>query len=395
MEADWSSLNSDLLEAIANRLRIEDYVRVQAVCKPWRLLIERFPRHPHNQLPWLALPPAENSNTCRFYSFTERKLHHIELPELRERRCCGSSHGWMVMVDKSPDVFLLNPLTGSRIPLPPITTFPQVEDFLVSDDGDEKYCYRPHVLDRSHIYSGKLMQSRFLNKVALTGNPSVTRDYMVLAIYGDLEHLAFCREGDDNWTLVHQDDAKLIFEDVVYWKGNLYAVDYSGRLIECDLGGPIPEVKRILTTRLIIGDRSYLVVSGEELLLVSRTKECCFGERHYRRTKKFMVFKLDEESLTWVEVADLRDRMFFVGNNFALSLSANDFPECKANYIYFTDDCVNGYVAYIKGTSKHLYGGHDLGAYDMTNGKIEPFPCFPEFTCSTWPPPFWSMLSPY
>ncbi|KAF5740900.1 F-box protein SKIP23-like [Tripterygium wilfordii] len=461
MPRDWANLDTDLIGAIVKRLRIEDHIRLQAVCKGWLSALKEstFQPQPHRQIPWLALPDG-NSDTCRLYSLTDKKIHHIELPEIRERRCCGTAHGWMVMVDNSANVLLLNPLTRSQIPLPPITTFPEI-----SEIGEGKYYYPSDM--QIEMQSGEFVKKSFLEKVVLSGNPSLAKDYVVMAIYGNMQRLAFCKEGDDKWTLLEHEDQT--FFDVVYWKGNFYATNSTGRVAVCDLAGPVPKARIFMIPQpKIVGSQNYLVPSGNELLLVSKKlkvrsrdmnditswnlndvdehhneygdnydhEEEVYGNANYDdheddgvdnidiveenpnyednddddnnwesddnedevddydnrvflyKTEEFRVFKLDEEKLFWVKVTSLDDRILFVGYNFGLSLSANDFPECKADHIYFTDDRSHIW-------NDHIVGGHDLGVYSLKNGEIEPFPCCPESTWLIWPPPYWVTLSPY
>ncbi|CAL9178609.1 unnamed protein product [Musa hybrid cultivar] len=45
---------------------------------------------------------------------------------IRRRICIGSSHGWLITVDESSNMHLMNPLTGAQFPLPPVTTLPFV-----------------------------------------------------------------------------------------------------------------------------------------------------------------------------------------------------------------------------------------------------------------------------
>ena len=52
----------------------------------------------------------------------------------------------------------------------------------------------------------------------------------------------------------------------------------------------------------------------------------------------FEIFKLDfVDNDQWVDVKSLGDRVLFLGGNHSMSVSTNDFPECKRNSIYFTD----------------------------------------------------------
>ena len=49
----------------------------------------------------------------------------------------------------------------------------------------------------------------------------------------------------------------------------------------------------------------------------------------------------------WVNVDNLSDQSFFVGDNSSMSLSASSLNGCKANYIYFIDDNVDSYLIWV------------------------------------------------
>lgn len=120
---DWSELPPELLHTISTNLTILlDYVRFRSVCVNWRLSAPKTPTHLPCQLPWLMLPKSRTQNTHRrgFYSLSDNKVYFLNLPEVsNRRRRCGSSHGWLVILDETPAVFLLNPLTRSKVNLPP------------------------------------------------------------------------------------------------------------------------------------------------------------------------------------------------------------------------------------------------------------------------------------
>ena len=67
-----------------------------------------------------------------------------------------------------------------------------------------------------------------INKVALSSSPSLTSDYVVMAIYNWVR-LAICRPGDDGWTIVDEENVSHgNYEDVTYYKGQYYIVTRLG-----------------------------------------------------------------------------------------------------------------------------------------------------------------------
>ncbi|KAJ6938293.1 hypothetical protein NC651_004875 [Populus alba x Populus x berolinensis] len=96
------------------------------------------------------------------------------MPEAYEKRYCVSSHGWLVMVQETPAIFLLNPLTKARIDLPSLSTFPAEVVF-----KNSRY------LHPSSIRSSKQRpRDRFIRKVRVSADPSLVSNFMVVAIYG-------------------------------------------------------------------------------------------------------------------------------------------------------------------------------------------------------------------
>ena len=69
-------------------------------------------------------------------------MYNLEIPELRGKLLRGSSHGWVLMVDGSPELNLINPLTRAQIQLPPIDTFPNVLEYRPNVPGEEYLIFR-------------------------------------------------------------------------------------------------------------------------------------------------------------------------------------------------------------------------------------------------------------
>nr|POE88857.1 putative f-box protein [Quercus suber] len=83
------------------------------------------------------------------------------------------------MVDGSPELNLINPLTRAQIQLPPIDTFPDVLE------------YRPNVPGEEYL----------IFRVVLSSSPT-SNECRAMAIFGEFSELAFCKYGDNKWTLI-------------------------------------------------------------------------------------------------------------------------------------------------------------------------------------------------
>ncbi|KAJ4772449.1 F-box family protein [Rhynchospora pubera] len=128
---DWSHLPQLVVQLISEKVKsIIDYVRFRAVCHPWRSASLSKPCHLPPQLPWLIKPQwyfygKKDDGIRLFYDLWESKIHKIHLPETNDMNCYASYRGWLLIAatgGRSRKVFLINPLTRSRIDLPPFIT---------------------------------------------------------------------------------------------------------------------------------------------------------------------------------------------------------------------------------------------------------------------------------
>ncbi|XP_047329684.1 F-box protein SKIP23-like [Impatiens glandulifera] len=396
MAVDWSELPPEMISAIADQLKLHiDYIRFRAVCKSWRLSTKTIPIHLPSQLPWLMLPQNGAYQTRRrgFFSISSNKLHFLNLPEAsHRRRSCGSSHGWLVILDESPSIFLLNPLTRERINLPPLSVFPNVVDFDFYRVGRE-YILQYAAGGDTYARSLKHMRDYFIKKVILSTNPSNDSDFIALAILNQSGDLAFCKKGDQSWRII--ENAQSYCEDVIYRGGDglFYAVDNFGKIAVCDLHGDSPRVSFIELSRQRRGDMQYLVESSGELLLVTRYLDYLFIDNQFGmefKTVEFKVHKLDISGPPkWDRVESLGNLMLFLGENSSMAFSASDFHGCKGNSIYFTDD-------YSDLSFDGCVGNQDIGIYNFDDDTLEQLPCYPynsNFRLR-WPPPIWISPNP-
>ncbi|CAN4123048.1 unnamed protein product [Withania somnifera] len=381
VDHDWSELPPELLFTIINKLiNLCDYLHFRAVCSTWRFSTPATPKNLPCQLPWLMLP-KNGSNRRAFFNFVDNKLHFLNLHEVsNRRRRCGSSHGWLSIVDESPLIFMINPLTKETINLPPVNKFPNVMNFDFYSVGREYTLRSPD--GKVYFRNLKEMRDLFIRKVVISNSPSRDPNFVVIVILNET----------DSWKFI--DDARFYAEDVIYFEGLFYAVHKSGEIAVCDVTGDLPSVSFIETPRQIGGDMQYLVKTNDEFLLVTRFLELDIDAAYHQldvvyKTVEFYVFRLVLEGPRWEKINSLGEKVLFLGENSSLALLASDFPGCEGNRIYFTDD-------YCEANYDGVNGNHDLGYYNLEDGSIEALSCYPRNSHSMlrWPPPIWFTPNP-
>ncbi|XP_071697851.1 F-box protein SKIP23-like [Rutidosis leptorrhynchoides] len=388
MSVDWSELQPELIETIATKLKIhKDYIRFRAVCSSWHKSTSKTPKHLPSQLPWLMLPQTKNHNSQPFFTLSDNRIHHLNLPEASIiRRRCGSSHGWLVFLEESPLIFVINPLTRVKHHLPPLNTFPNVTKFSFYDVGREYELRTLH----GHVYVCSLREMRdsFIKKVVFSSSPDdEDRDYVALVILNQTGDLAYCKKGDSLWKFI--DNAELYCEDVVFHKGCFYSVSKFGNIAVCDICGDVASVSFINMDLQVGGDMQYLVSLGDELLLVSRYLDLGYdGDRgqvdSFYKTVEFRVFKLVLDGLVWESVGKLDEWALFIGGNSSMAFRASEFEGCEGNRVYFTDD-------YSEWNYNGVNGDHDMGVYDLEDGSVVDFACYPQtfYNGKRCAPPIW------
>ncbi|XP_059627438.1 uncharacterized protein LOC132270267 [Cornus florida] len=307
---------------LENLVSLSEFVRFGAVCKPWQsVAMENKLKFVQNkfstQVPFLIVPLKDNNVTERrnLYSITHNKLYDFQLRVPYKERLCGSSHGWLIGIEKSSSVTLMNPFSGSTIELPPIDSVVSTSINLISFE---------------------------VTKVILSADPtSSPNDYIVATIYGISSTLAFIRAGDEAWTCIEKERFRMASALQVEEK------EISPQIIDTEL--------------------MYLVESSSgELLLVQRLLE--IGDDSQHATLGFKVFKMlldqfEEGSHMLVEVKDLGGDTLFLGDNHSICVSASKWPGCEPNSIYYTDDYID-YICYPPS------GRRDMVIFDIVNGSF-------------------------
>ncbi|KAK9289986.1 hypothetical protein L1049_008148 [Liquidambar formosana] len=348
--ADWTQLPYDLITTIANYLTsVEDFLAFSSVCRSWRSVYSNKNWTPGPQFPWLMLSEKRNDETRGFFSFDQSKLYELALPEIRGRRCWGSSHGWLVTAGFDLEIELFNPVTRVRIALPPQFEFPKQPKMGMVLDWS-RFVYKAIVIKR-------LLDSR-----------KIDDEYVVMAIYGLERRLAFARPGYNSWVAV-KNSSCASFRDVAYFEGCIFALCEMGSLLLCEIDGPdAPRAVQIgspLGYDLGRWDQLYLVESSGDLLMVIRHDYDIWTEYYYE-TVDFTVYKFNFDTGNWTEVKDLGDRALFVGHCCSMSLSTSNIVNCQPNSIYFTVDKLKRWWIYeVKQT------GRDMGIYNMADKSIK------------------------
>ncbi|GFZ15353.1 hypothetical protein Acr_24g0015430 [Actinidia rufa] len=195
--------------------------------------------------------------------------------------------------------------------------------------------------------------------------------------------LAFYTSGDDSWNFVNT-ERDYVFSDVIYHKGQVYAVNCWSELVKIDVSSGVHKVMTKISS--VCAQVTYLVESQEgDLLLVQRFWKS--ENNSHSKTFEFKVFKLvypiGEAQTKWVEIKNIGDQALFFGDNHSLAVSTSKFPGCQSNCIYYTDQhhvIVPPYVCHGP--------DDDSGVFYIENGKFQSQYLL-DFSVKHMLPPIW------
>ncbi|RDX85748.1 F-box protein, partial [Mucuna pruriens] len=337
-EVDWSELPSELWPKIGKLLESHmDIVRFRSVCEMYRCSIPpcvqnspSFPMqipHPFNQSMDTVLKQA----TVYVIKPSER-IGKSKLEPL-----AASTKGWLIKVaePKNQHLTLLSPISDRKI------THPQGSSGANSPISWNLLDYRVTELCKSYSINNTGRSSAITKVVFFPNSPWIgVEDSMACCIFLEGK-LGFMKHGDTEWTLV--DDKNFFYDDVIVFKGQLYVTDKWGNISWVDTSS----LKLVQFTPPLcgLGNKKHLVESCGSLHVVDRFYE---NDPPRRRNyvgrsdrdaavEHFKVYKLDEEWGTWVDVKNLGDRAFVLGNTCSFSVEAKELTGYQGNCIYFTD----------------------------------------------------------
>ncbi|XP_066373822.1 uncharacterized protein [Miscanthus floridulus] len=281
---NWrSGLPEELLDSIGQRLASgHDAASFRSACSPWHavVLFATFG-------PLLLLPFDLDSDRVSFYYVLEKKVLSKTLPDVRGKVACGSSCGWLALMDEAASVTLLNPFVDARAPR---VKLPPAGEHVAAASSSERVS-RVHgrwVLYPTNGYgdadavcrSIKLedMRDVFFREIMLSELPdAASRECVAMAMLGCSTEVAFCRVGVDSvWTLL---DTKLEFSigSIVYYQDKFLAIDCTEEISVCssNAAGATPTATLLLSLSPPAGlcHCSYLESNGE-LHIVGAMEHC-------------------------------------------------------------------------------------------------------------------------
>ncbi|KAK9715029.1 hypothetical protein RND81_06G137900 [Saponaria officinalis] len=297
-----------------------------------------------------------------------------------KNKACGSSYGWLIFLEKTMQIVLYNPFVKhSRknrgdigvIKLPPVISTPNAVPYEYS------------------VYK----------VVILFGNPSLTQDYVVAAIYSATNNLAIWKASSGSgkkWIYLEDVGKDLVvddrhYTDVIEYKGLIYAVNATMGVISIDpfsrAGNNGIVINEIIRWPVTFRTPTYLAESSKgKLFMIRRIKE--LGDYYWHNTLKFEVYRLkdDIENSTEMEQVDSLDGdTLFVGDGKSVCVAAGDFRNCKPNSVYFTDD---GFILPTFYGEVH-WGPRDTGVFCLEDDSIKPHYLYDDRTQKFLPPTIW------
>ncbi|XWS08715.1 hypothetical protein CRYUN_Cryun40dG0024900 [Craigia yunnanensis] len=363
---------TDILRSIFNRLTFIDLVQAKAVCSSWNSLGEEFV----SRMLWLMLPSKEeveggdgtdvnNNGYGGFFNLGETQVYSLkEIPkEFRESCCIGSSNGWLIFLEEKAVPFPLNPFRQVKIQLPSVD---HLLGLLKIMEGEYElgYC----------VFKKQQMRDCYIRKAVLTGEPDCNnKNYGLILLCKEGKEIAYHESGDSYWTVL--DVSHPPYQDIICHENYLYALSEENNIEVWDVQGgcvrkkfdivpPFPE--KSLAKGNSFGDlctsRFYLVESCGDLLLVVR-----------------YIGEFEDWNGTLVREEDRLTE--HCTHPKSVSVSAQSFLNCEKNSVYFTVDF------WEKMEEDYLYGGHDMGIYNLKDDSVKPIYEFSSDKIQ--PPPCW------
>ncbi|KAK4581043.1 hypothetical protein RGQ29_024636 [Quercus rubra] len=310
-----SELPPEVIREIVNRLHtFRDFIAAAGVSQTWRSVCLSISRRP--QLPWLMLSETLSTDMRHFFSLCDNNRYQLLLSEVQGKRCWGSPHGWVVTLGPDYETHLLHLMKRVQIALPPLNTIRRLA-------ATEEWFHLVH-------------------KFILLKDPSHELSFLVIAIFGPVNRLAFAR--------------------VAFNRGGDGAALNRRGQAEVQVIAPGPSEEEIDTPLKL-----YLAETSENLFGIFR-----YGDRNplelRHGTTSFSVYKFDFRVSAWKEVIDLEDLAVFVGDGNSWCIPTSTIL-CRSNCIYFTDD--NWEWQRYPGVA---YGGHDVGVFNMAQRVIQRLP---------------------
>ncbi|XP_075637792.1 uncharacterized protein LOC142609951 isoform X2 [Castanea sativa] len=165
---DRPHLPLDLVQEIVNQITtFKNFIAAKGVSRDWRSAGLSISRRPQPPLPGLMLSEPLLTDMRTLFSLYDSNHHQLQLSEVRGRRCWGSQHGWVVTLGPRYVTQLVHLIKGKQINLPPLDAIRRLAP------REEWFC--------------------LVHKFILLKDPSNESTFLVIAIFGPMNSLAFTR----------------------------------------------------------------------------------------------------------------------------------------------------------------------------------------------------------
>ncbi|KAL2905316.1 F-box protein SKIP23 [Bienertia sinuspersici] len=385
----WSDLPPELLSKIAECLDSRAHIQqFRAVCKLWaraispsvltskNILSPLFPYPFSHPSPWLDSPTQSQSpvlvSTCVFL------LRSTLDPKLPPWLFAAEElHPGKLFVSK-----LLSPIAIKKLP----TDFPRTLDFSYIQVSELAVFHRVRFADDPTDMFTKSHLSDFNhNRVVLFVHPSKIScptigigdcTAMVLHNNGSLSAIRLKDGSELRVSLMMMKK----FDDIVNFKGKIYAINRKGRAYMIHYYNTL-SLTNITEETLVEDKRKRLAVSSDqqELFLIYR-----WCRNKTSGAVGFNIYKLNEQESKWERVKGFGDdRILFVTFDGCFFASANDFQGWKGNCIVFYSACFASYSSFLTKRDRNL----SLLVYNLENDDCQYLASYQSQLF--WPPPTW------
>ncbi|XP_030439986.2 F-box/kelch-repeat protein At1g57790-like [Syzygium oleosum] len=333
--ASWEELPQEILELIARRLDIEEFLAFGGVCTSWRSAATNDKYNAKSKAPWIM------TYVCRQIAEFSRpstgRIYPMRVPGSDAQTL--SVPGWILALRGDSDYRIFNPLSRVSIELPAL----------------EKLHHESRVSEELDRLKRPRHGPPMISMMALSSSPSLSRSYTVMISCITSPGLAFHRSGEDAWTVVSlaTDLRRFTVLGLIYYDGLFVAVDAHGQILTLNERKHRMELRLVLGLSYVDGD-PYLVECLGSLLVAWMI----WGEGD-EPVKKIRVFEVDLEKGTEEEVKSLGNASLFLNNYSWFSVEFKPkscLPGIKPNHIYFTD-----------------YTDRKKKSYSMNDGKVETY----------------------
>ncbi|XBI83045.1 hypothetical protein VPH35_091606 [Triticum aestivum] len=318
----FADLPTEALDEIARRVGPLDNVLCSAVCRPWRRALRT------TRLRLLGRRPDRPPNYIDTYVYGTRDgpypVETVVDRDVARSRIIGSSYGWAVTVDDDTwAMFLLDPFTGRRFPLPPF-----------SDSLPGKQRREPKGGSFWKPDGNSRLWRHMFRKAALAPGRRLGT-YAVMLLHSNGRGLSYLAPGATSWAALRpRRGMPHKYLDVILHKGAFYTVSCYGEVNAWVPDGDGGLRARPVTNPLHEQVWAVLAVSmsGHDILMVSstETKESSYKYNHYsfsstdnywRRPKS--VRRCVESERTWLPVENGNEMRIIVGEGCCLCVPAS------------------------------------------------------------------------